>query len=112
LFAKLQAERLQLFDLAGRELPVLERLAAAFAALGGRAPNLARRARVAPRAGGARETSPGVREKRGGGAGCSPPAIDTKLRRAVLWACARASEKLSTGAQHAAETSHTRHQYL
>ena len=62
-----------------------------------------------PRSGGARRTAPGVREKRGAGAGCSTSATSTKLLRATLCGSRRASDHDSTGAKQASEPSNTLH---
>ncbi len=54
-----------------------------------------------PGAGAGRCTAPGVREKRGAGAGCTMPSSSRYVSRARMCGCAGASSSASTGVTHA-----------
>src|SRR6185503_19595563 len=62
-----------------------------------------------PRSGGARRTAPGVREKRGAGAGCATFFMLMKLFLNTLCVSHLASDHDSTGAKQASEPSNTLH---
>ena len=58
---------------------------------------------------GGRWIAPGVREKRGPGAGCTTPLRSTKVPRSTLCGCFGASSIDSTGAKHASVVSSSAH---